>query len=505
MRGNTTLKAMLVVAALCSAATIGAAQQRPGYHDIAVPPTAGVYPASPEGLVDMRNFERVADLRKHAWALFAGVTAPTGTKKDPIDPVWTTWFTQSEAFGIGCSESSAKRTSPRFEFQLPMEIVANFEARGRSQDNVQEALKDAVAFFSNPATGALRSAVLYNKTACEHILNNQLFSGRKLSDELKTFISNDTPPEEMEVDQFPRGAIVVKSSWLRIDAGGRTVCLWRPADTTVSNECQLVGMHELRVTPVASAVPCRILPRQPIPTSCFYNIPVTPLNMADLSRSMTVQPGDALILVGLHVITKEIGDWVWSTFWWQAGPDSKGFPIDQPPNLFGSPWNNYAMDVTLSMETPHEEQSAIVTAPGKCLPRRTPNPKICFNPYLEGSLTNGQYSNCMNCHKQATFQRFIPDPTGTVQRGYLGSDAQCFTDKERPVMRVDYLWTLSPIPVENPLRNFLDQLLKDLKITLPQTLGSLQFSHGNKTVLAHLVVPGDHSAQNRMFSRDLTC
>jgi hypothetical protein len=459
-----TLRAKLLVAALCSAATIATAQQHPGYHDIAVPPTAGVYPTSPEKLADMKNLDKTADLRNHAWALFAGLTASTGSKKGPVEPIWTTWFTQSEAFGKGCSELSEKRTSPRFEFQLPMEIVANFEARGRSEDNVQKALDEAVAFFSSPITGALRSAVLYNKTACEHIFNNQLFDSNKLNKELNAFKISAAPPEEMEIDQFPQGSIVVKSSWLRIDAGGATVCLWRPADAAASSKCQPLGMHELPVRPVDSSVPCEILPNQPIPTSCFYNIPVTHLNMAELSRSMTVQPGDVLILVGLHVITKEVADWVWSTFWWQTGPDAQGIAIDHPRNLFDFPWNNYAMDVTLSMETPHEKQSVSIIVSGKCHPRGTPNAKICFNPYLEGNLTNGQYSNCMNCHKQATFPRLIPEPAGTVQRGYLSSDAQCFADKKPPVIRVDYLWTLSPTPIESPLTSFLRELLQSLKL-----------------------------------------
>jgi hypothetical protein len=461
-----TLRTKLLVAALCSVATSAAAQQHPGYHDIAVPPAAGTYPASPEKLADMRNLEKTADLRSHAWALFAGVTASAGTNKDPVEPIWTTWFTQSEAFGKGCDELPEKRTSPRFEFQLPMEIVANFEARGRSDANVKKALNDAVAFFSNPIT-ALRSAVLFNKTACEHIFGNQLFDSNKLNRELDDFKKNDTPPEEMEIDQFPLGSIVVKSSWLRIDGGGATVCLWRPVDTAASNECQPLGMHELSVRPVDSSIPCTIAANQPIPTSCFYNIPVTRLNEAELSRSMTVQPGDVLILVGLHVITKEVGDWVWSTFWWQAGPDAQGNAIDHPMNLFRSPWTNYAMEVTLSMETPREKQSVTVTGSGKCHSRGTPNAKICFNPYLEGNLTNGQYSNCMNCHKQATFPRIIPEPAGIVQRGYLGSDAQCFADKTPPVARLDYLWTLSPT-VESSLASFLRDVLKELKINFQQ-------------------------------------
>lgn len=460
-----TLKANLAVAVLFCMATASAAQQHPGYRDIAVPTAAGAYPIPSTTLTDMRNLEQTSALRAHGWALFAGVTAPADPKSG--EPIWTTWFTRTEAFGKGCSDSPDKRVYPRFEFQLPLEIVANFEARGRSEDNVHKALEDAVQFFSNPITGALRSAMLYNRAACQHIFDNHFYDENALRAKLDGFKVIDAPPEEMEIDQFPQGSIVVKSSWLRIDAGGATVCLWIPSDTTPAT-CQPLGMHQLRVIPVNPSAPCVIVPNQPVPTSCFYNIPVTTLNITELSRTMTVAPGDVLVLVGLHVITKELSDWVWSTFWWQAGPDAKGFGADRPLNLLTAPWTNYAMDVTLSMETPREKQNVTVSATGKCRPRCTPNAKICFNPYLEGNLRNGQYSNCMNCHKQATFPRLVPDPTGTVQRGYLSSDAQCFADKQPPTMRVDYLWTLSPTSTENPLRSFLDQLLKSLKIDLSQ-------------------------------------
>src|SRR5262249_12531451 len=63
--------------------------------------------------------------------------------------------------------------------------------------------------------------------------------------------------------------------------------------------------------------------------------------------------GDFAILVGLHVSTKELDDWTWSTFWWHDKPDVGPFAKGRPPAL-GKPWSNYLMDVAFDAEVPRE-------------------------------------------------------------------------------------------------------------------------------------------------------
>src|SRR6202022_3948056 len=106
-------------------------------------------------------------------------------------------------------------------------------------------------------------------------------------------------------------------------------------------------------------------------------------------------------------------------------------------------WRHYVMNTTLSMVTPWEDLAVASVdssstkskdkdpAPTCTIDDRAqkdaPRAKICFNPYIERMLNNST-SNCMNCHKQASYPRPSPDPTSAAQRGYLGSDAACFSN-----------------------------------------------------------------------------
>jgi hypothetical protein len=65
------------------------------------------------------------------------------------------------------------------------------------------------------------------------------------------------------------------------------------------------------------------------------------------------------------------------------------------------------------------------------------------------------------CHRMATYPALVPDARGSAQRGYLSSDDACF-DSSPPVMKVDYIWKLSPIPKKSPLGGFLSSLQSDL-------------------------------------------
>jgi hypothetical protein len=212
-----------------------------------------------------------------------------------------------------------------------------------------------------------------------------------------------------------------------------------------------------------------------IATSCFYNIPVTAENIGSFGSAEEVSHvGDVWVLVGLHIITKEIPDWTWTTFWWHDNPDSGSFGADRPPSVRAE-WRNYQMDTTLSMDTPWEGTSfkdckfAATDACGQSW--KTPSKsKIIFNPYLEGVIKGAlhmNYSNCMNCHSRSTFESKISEDGGTPWRGYLSPTSSCFSDK----MRLDYLWSL-PHADE-------DQRLKDLLKALSTALEA-KFSNNSK-------------------------
>jgi hypothetical protein len=355
--------------------------------------------------------------------------------------------------------------------EFPLELVAGFQAQTSAAEQI-DGLKLAREFFSDPAK-SIRSNVLFNATACEHIRKFRLYDKEVLEKRVAMFYKTpvDAPPEERDIPSFPAASIVTKAFWLTIDAAGSDITVWDSTDPTGAI-CRPACARMIEVRPANKGEACNLanLKNGPVLSSCFYNIPVTKENQGTFKSSITVEPGDVLVLVGLHIITKEIPDWVWSTFWWNPQANQGRFAADKfDQKIIKGVWRNYLMDTTFSMETPRESQQQRKSASLKtgciqigCTSTESPSAKICFNPYLEGNLPDrGQLSNCMNCHKQATFHGIVPDPRGLPRRGYLDSAASCFSPENMQLMRLDYLWSLAPLE-DASLSEFLGTLQQDL-------------------------------------------
>lgn len=184
----------------------------------------------------------------------------------------------------------------------------------------------------------------------------------------------------------------------------------------------------------------------PVPLDCFYHSP--PLTDDDIKAThsllvRTVCPGTLtansyLVLVAVHVTTKEISDWVWATFWWN-NKSAGDWHSSGRPQYFGPTGSHYLMDTTLSGTTPVEQDGG---------------PKIIFNPFLEAEsrMKNGIISNCLQCHSKAAFG--IP-PNATTRTtayllGVLGRDGQRLASGIRPypeyfddVATTDFLWSIA--------------------------------------------------------------
>jgi hypothetical protein len=302
---------------------------------------------------------------------------------------------------------------------------------------------------------------LYNPVACQHVRSEHLMSKDVLDDRLKELVLKEAPAREREIKPFPNGAIVVKATWRRVGPNPKSLTdirVWPAragfsADTGDKVWVKFAPKERCNL-PVSGDTP--------VFSSCFYSVP-------DPDPSAR---GSWVILVGLHVMMKETQDWTWMTFWWHPLPDSGVYGEEKPDQtVLKAPWRNYLANVTLSPETPREPPPLIagkspkvkdacgqdVTVPS--------NAKICFNPFLELGLQNGELSNCMNCHKRAAYPVISPDPRLSPQRGVLSSDATCF-DKDgngaiAKRLQLDYMWGLVP-KESDPLQKFRHSLWQTL-------------------------------------------
>lgn len=408
--------------------------------------------ASQSQLIYLRDSQQMSQLRQHAWSIFAELTQPDSGYSDGV-PIWDTWFTKRETLTTSptCLENSARIRERTLQF--PPEVLA--AALANSHLGPFDSTSRLFSFFSDPGKSVL-SEVLYNPAACQHIGEM-----KDLRDLRETLGKLSAPGIELEIPPFPSDSIVIKASWRRVPKEGEdSFVLWDSPTPSIQN-CVAGCTRTIKVHP--STEKCQ-LSAAVIGTSCFYNIPVTDKNIRLFDSSeIKVFVGDVWVLVALHVITKEVPDWTWSTFWWHDKPELGSFGFDRPLSVRGF-WRNYRMDTTLSMDTPWEQrlfQDNSFTGIDTCGQTwKTPSKaKIIFNPYLEGAVQgvlHMEYSNCMNCHSRSTFETPVGDNSGIPWRGFLSPTSPCFSSK----MRLDYLWSLphsSTDPAMDKLLNVLEE------------------------------------------------
>jgi hypothetical protein len=136
-------------------------------------------------------------------------------------------------------------------------------------------------------------------------------------------------------------------------------------------------------------------------------------------------------LVAMHIITKELRDWVWITMWWSPTPN-EDFGADRPASITGA-FANYKMCVV----TAYDEKDK---APGTGLPKSLADAvnaandgggspgTWCSNPYLE-TAEHSAKTNCIGCHQNGGTQ----ETTDTI----LAQDAK-FPDHARTKVRNDF-------------------------------------------------------------------
>lgn len=127
-------------------------------------------------------------------------------------------------------------------------------------------------------------------------------------------------------------------------------------------------------------------------------------------------------LAGLHIITKDIPNWFWTTFEHADNPEANIGAIDRhsprdkgyPPEAEGTVWQNYRLRGT---------QTEFVTAVGR--------PTILGNTQIEGSFQGT--SSCITCHSRATIGRRLDNIEVSGRKLYpLGTSIQPSGEIRRP-------------------------------------------------------------------------
>jgi hypothetical protein len=418
LRKDHTLSVSLVGLGLLFGGFVFSAVPRPAIAShIEQKHVGGTIPWLEADLVAARDYQDRAAIRRHGWDVLASVTRLYDSSRPDGAAEWEMWHSRSETFRAepgGCTTDS-----PLHGQDLPGAIASQRSGR-------------------EPVRRILTVTVLYNDDACGHIRRLGLYQPASIESLLNKLAALDAPNYERDIPPFPRSSVVIKANWRRIPRGGGFIPVWLPG---------ISSPQRVSVRVSSPREPCLLSTwdaAQPIPTSCFRGIPVTRGNHETFPQQ-TVDDGDVYVLVGLHIITKELPEWTWSTFWWSPRPNDGPFAEGRPgASVLHGVWRNYVMDTTLSMDTPSEPaaQAGQSDAADDCAPGTGQQfARACFNPYLEGrNLNEAKLSNCMNCHVHATYPPMSTDFRATVEQGYIDPNAPCFKGR----IRLDYLWSLVP-------------------------------------------------------------
>ncbi len=116
--------------------------------------------------------------------------------------------------------------------------------------------------------------------------------------------------------------------------------------------------------------------------------------------------GSVYRLAGLHIMSKELDQWIWITLWWSPEPDVD-FGADRPAAIaaLGEPWRNYKMCVVTAFDErdPDREGGFGSSAPSLATALVASGwgeggPTWCSNPYIERGEGNAD-TNCIGCHQ----------------------------------------------------------------------------------------------------------
>ena len=439
--------AMLIFAAACTMKT-SSTTPAAGIANAACPtpqtvPSGFDYPqkaATVEGWVTSGD---VARTRQHGWNLWAAVNSMVGGK-----PIWQSWCTETQAFApdpsvtakLGKTEP-AVATVPMRKFKLnngastgtdpinfpvsptyavPQPVVDRYKGTSCLQGTTPDdyALSNGPTLQNNG--DVMVAGVIYNQPAYDWIRNNKLY--------LQSTLNGLIPPanQAKQMAAMPDGSIVLKPMMWPVAAGQFTALpIWNDA---ASDDGVYAGFEiqkkwpqavAVTTTPAAQVIPSSVSflhgvtmngkPLGPntyakprvVGVDRFYNYKPDLSTMAQCDRAILdasayyaygrmFQQGDYLILVAMHIMTKEQPAWTFQSVWWNDSPGINPNAADRP-NLSAvdapGPWRNYLMAATYGI-------------PASSGSNQWP---VAFNPYIELAADHPIKTNCMNCHHRAAW------------------------------------------------------------------------------------------------------
>jgi hypothetical protein len=317
-------------------------------------------------------------------------------------------------------------------------------------------LKDGAHFESNG--DIMVAGVIYNDAALKNILKQSLYNAVVLNGLLPP--KQTSPPNA--IPGFPASSIVLKPMFWPVKKGGFTVLpVWdwdankpgSPSDGKYAGyEMQSMWNHAVAITDLPNPTPPPAIqylygvyenngddpqPEKQIGPITYNNTTqISPpafrvvsindfyhrqLNATELGQldacdraildasaywayNRPFQAGDYIVLIAMHIMTKEQQDWTFQSLWYHPDADKSSddcrYCRSRPTNLKDNTFRHYLLTTTYG--TTQIDGHDNYYSPPNTLPGASLWP-VAYNPYIELAASHPVTTNCMNCHHRAAW------------------------------------------------------------------------------------------------------
>jgi hypothetical protein len=328
---------------------------------------AAQYPAdrSMRGKLELLSTSMVAR-RKAAWDVVARILAPVKIKNTAAAlPRFQTWYSKEEVLPMfdhlfrGLSPEERARLAPfspkSIRAVFPWNAAVPMTLESFSQERMQARLAELAD---------ARGAHSLGKDA--RVVMSPAYVGHLLGQYTTTLPCVEAPPAATAAapsttnfspcftEEFPVDAVAIKTRWMA-----------RETPVPVYDS----GIDALKAT-AARGQWATVRTADP---------------SDDEAYTMRLTPDASMRLMGLHIMSKELRDWMWITLFWSDTPN-EDLGADRPAQIAAmGPFGHYKMCVAVAFE--EKDLEALRTNGG-----------ACSNPYLEVAPGSAA-TNCIGCHQ----------------------------------------------------------------------------------------------------------
>lgn len=396
----------------------------------------------------------MAERRKVGWSIVEALLEPQKLTLDGKTlevPLWHTWYEGMSAnpevdqkiqlFIAQLAACKADAACHKTRAEIAHQVMAqNAEtknlARSLVSANLTQVLTQSKGFDRGDAADELgQGFTLFSPSFVEHVLAQA--QGVETCSNKTPW--NQAPPSADQfspcIAEFPRNAVMVKTSWDQIDG----------ANPKVSSH----ATDAAAITAVLKDGSWPAPTRESVDPSGIYTVQTT--------------DGKTFGLKSIHFSTKDTREWIWVSLWWSPKPN-EDFGQDRPADMArfnGGVWSHYKMCVTTAFNENDPKPwgayeggqpglaAAVKAAYDGATEQRNPSPydKVttwCSNPNLEHHTGNGR-TNCIGCHQYSVTWNRLKNRETYFNDTYAASQAPEFPQYGRSRRRAnfpaDFTWS----------------------------------------------------------------